>query len=152
MAPIIRTLRRIWHFLNFRRISEIRIFLCRLFYAVSADQRTYLQEDLGSVTLFDFLGKTREEEGFSEKIVDEYKKVLCQLPRIQLIAGKDIDYSCCYPREAFDKQSMMWDLNYFKYYFLKLSQVPFDEQALENDFQAFTDYLLAVDDNAFLIP
>ena len=119
-------------------------------YAVSADQRTYLQEDLGSVTLFDFLGKTREEEGFSEKIVDEYKKVLCQLPRIQLIAGKDIDYSCCYPREAFDKQSMMWDLNYFKYYFLKLSQVPFDEQALENDFQAFTDYLLAVDDNAFL--
>lgn len=119
-------------------------------YAVSNDQQTYLQEDLGSVTLFDFLTKTREEEGFSSKIVDVYKKVLRELPRIQLVAGKDIDYSVCYPREAFDKQSMMWDLNYFKYYFLKLAKIPFDEQALEDDFQAFSDYLLAVDNNAFL--
>lgn len=119
-------------------------------YAVSNDQQTYLQEDLGSVTLFDFLTKTREEEGFSSKIVDVYKKVLRELPRIQLVAGKDIDYSVCYPREAFDKQSMMWDLNYFKYYFLKLAKIPFDEQGLEDDFQAFSDYLLAVDNNAFL--
>ena len=119
-------------------------------YAVSNDQQTYLQEDLGSTTLFDFLTKTREEEGFSLKIVEIYKKVLRELPRIQLVAGKDIDYSVCYPREAFDKQSMMWDLNYFKYYFLKLAKIPFDEQALEDDFQAFSDYLLAVDNNAFL--
>lgn len=119
-------------------------------YAVSSDLRTYLQEDLGNTTLFDFLTKTRETEGFSQKIVDEYKKVLRELPRIQLVAGKDIDYSVCYPREAFDKQSMMWDLNYFKYYFLKLARISFDEQALEDDFQAFSDYLLAVDNQAFL--
>lgn len=119
-------------------------------YAVSADLKTYLQEDLGNTTLFDFLSHTREKEGFSVRIVDEYKKVLKELPRIQLVAGKDIDYSYCYPRDAFDKQSMMWDLNYFKYYFLKLAKIPFDEQALEDDFQAFSDYLLAVDDNAFL--
>ncbi len=121
-----------------------------LIYAVSSDQKTYLQEDLGNTTLFDFLTKTRETEGFSESIVEEYKKVLRQLPRIQLIAGKDIDYSYCYPRDAFDKQSMMWDLNYFKYYFLKLAKIPFDEQALEDDFQVFSDYLLAVDNHAFL--
>jgi len=119
-------------------------------YAVSADLKTYLQEDLGNTTLFDFLSHTREKEGFSGRIVDEYKKVLKELPRIQLVAGKDIDYSYCYPRDAFDKQSMMWDLNYFKYYFLKLAKIPFDEQALEDDFQAFSDYLLAVDNNAFL--
>jgi len=119
-------------------------------YAVSGDLKTYLQEDLGNTTLFDFLTQVRETEGFSVRIVDEYKKVLRQLPRIQLIAGKDIDYSFCYPREAFDKQSMMWDLNYFKYYFLKLAKIPFDEQALEDDFQAFSDYLLAVDNHAFL--
>lgn len=119
-------------------------------YAVSADLKTYLQEDLGNTTLFDFLSHTREKEGFSVRIVDEYKKVLKELPRIQLVAGKDIDYSYCYPRDAFDKQSMMWDLNYFKYYFLKLAKIPFDEQALEDDFQAFSDYLLAVDNNAFL--
>lgn len=119
-------------------------------YAVSGDLKTYLQEDLGNTTLFDFLSQTREKEGFSSRIVDEYKKVLKELPRIQLVAGKDIDYSYCYPRDAFDKQSMMWDLNYFKYYFLKLAKIPFDEQALEDDFQAFSDYLLAVDNNAFL--
>ena len=119
-------------------------------YAVSGDQKTYLQEDLGNTTLFDFLTHTRETEGFSVKIVEEYKKVLRELPKIQLVAGKDIDYSVCYPREAFDKQSMMWDLNYFKYYFLKLAKIPFDEQALEDDFQTFSDYLLAVDNNAFL--
>ncbi len=119
-------------------------------FAVSYDQRTYLQEDLGNVTLFDFVTKTREAEGFSGKIVDVYKQILCELPKIQLVAGKDIDYSMCYPREAFDKQSMMWDLNYFKYYFLKLAKIPFDEQALEDDFQAFSDYLLAVDNSAFL--
>jgi len=119
-------------------------------YAVSPDQKTYIQEDLGNTTLFDFLTKTREEEGFSNKIVDVYKEVLRELPKIQLVGGKDLDYSVCYPREAFDKQSMMWDLNYFKYYFLKLAKVPFDEQALEDDFQTFSDYLLAVDNNAFL--
>jgi len=119
-------------------------------FAVNSNMDCYLQEDLGNTTLFDFISITRENEGFSTKIVDEYKKVLRELPRIQLVAGKDIDYSVCYPREAFDKQSMMWDLNYFKYYFLKLAKIPFDEQALEDDFQAFSDYLLAVDNNAFL--
>lgn len=119
-------------------------------YAVNSEMDCYLQEDLGNTTLFDFLTETRDTEGFSAKIVDAYKKVLRELPRIQLVAGKDIDYSVCYPREAFDKQSMMWDLNYFKYYFLKLAKIPFDEQALEDDFQTFSDYLLAVDNNAFL--
>jgi aminoglycoside/choline kinase family phosphotransferase len=95
-------------------------------FAVSSDLKKYLQEDLGDTTLFRFLSTTREKEGFSENIVAEYKKVLKVLPKIQIIAGKDIDYSVCYPREAFDKQSMMWDLNYFKYYFLKLAKIHFE--------------------------
>ncbi len=119
-------------------------------YAVSSDLKKYLQEDLGDTTLFDFLSTTRENEGFSENIVDEYKKVLKVLPKIQIIAGKDIDYSVCYPRAAFDKQSMMWDLNYFKYYFLKLAKIHFDEQSLEDDFQLFTNYLLSVNSGFFL--
>lgn len=119
-------------------------------YAISDDKQCYLQQDLGNVTLFDFLTTVSEQEGFSDKIIEEYKKVLRELPRIQLLAGKDIDYSVCYPRGAFDKQSMLWDLSYFKYYFLKLAKIPFDEQALEDDFMQFSDYLLAADNNYFL--
>lgn len=119
-------------------------------YVVSSDLKKYLLEDLGNTTLFEFLTKTREVEGFSENIVSEYKKVLKALPKIQIIAGKEIDYSVCYPREAFDKQSMMWDLNYFKYYFLKLAKIHFDEQALEDDFQLFSNYLLSASSNYFL--
>jgi aminoglycoside/choline kinase family phosphotransferase len=119
-------------------------------FAVSSDLKKYLLEDLGNVTLFDFLSKTRESEGFSETIVAEYRKVLKVLPKIQIAGGKDMDYSVCYPREAFDKQSMMWDLNYFKYYFLKLAKISFDEQALEDNFQAFSDYLLSAPSDYFL--
>lgn len=119
-------------------------------YTVSSDLKKYLLEDLGNVTLFDFLSATREKEGFSENIVSEYKKVLKLLPKIQIIAGKNLDYSVCYPRSAFDKTSMMWDLNYFKYYFLKLAKIQFDEQALEDDFQLFSDYLLSAESNYFL--
>ncbi|MCF6356280.1 MAG: phosphotransferase [Draconibacterium sp.] len=119
-------------------------------FAVSSDLKKYLQEDLGDTTLFRFLSTTREKEGFSENIVSEYKKVLKVLPKIQVIAGKDIDYSVCYPRAAFDKQSMMWDLNYFKYYFLKLAKIHFDEQALEDDFQLFSNFLLSANSGFFL--
>ena len=119
-------------------------------YAVSSDLKKYLLEDLGNTTLFDFLSITREKEGFSENIISEYKKVLKELPKIQIIAGKNLDFSVCYPRAAFDKTSMMWDLNYFKYYFLKLAKIEFDEQALEDDFQTFSDYLLSADSDFFL--
>jgi len=119
-------------------------------YAVSEDQTTYLQEDLGNVTLFDFITRIRTFEGFSKTIVDEYKKVLVQLPLIQVNAGKEIDFAVCYPRSDFDKQSMMWDLSYFKYYFLKLAKIPFDEQHLEDDFQKFSDYLLSADNHYFM--
>ncbi len=119
-------------------------------YAVSSDLKKYLQEDLGDTTLFHYLSTTRENEGFSENIINTYKKVLKALPKIQIIAGKEVDYSVCYPRAAFDKQSMMWDLNYFKYYFLKLAKIHFDEQALEDDFQLFSNFLLSASSNYFL--
>lgn len=119
-------------------------------YAVSSDLKKYIQEDLGKTTLFDLLTITREQEGFSENIIRIYQKVLRQLPEIQIKGGLDLDYSVCYPRAAFDKQSMMWDLNYFKYYFLKLAKIQFDEQALEDDFQTFSDYLLSAESGYFM--
>ena len=110
----------------------------------------YLQEDLGDETLFSFLSTVREFEGFSDKIIRIYHKVVSELPKIQIIAGLDLNYDFCYPRKVFDRQSMMWDLNYFKYYFLKLAKISFNEQLLEDDFTTFTDYLLKAESNFFM--
>ena len=102
------------------------------------------------LTLFQLSVDIRQSEGFSQKITAFYRKVIKELPKIQIIAGKDIDYDFCYPRKYFDRQSMMWDLNYFKYYFLKLAKIPFNEQLLEDDFVAFTDYLLKAESGFFM--
>ena len=97
---------------------------------------TYLLTDLGDQTIFNLLSERRKETGvFPGSVIELYKKALENLPEFQIRAAKDLDYTVCYPRSAFDRQSMMWDLSYFKYYFLKLAKVPFDEQQLENDFQ-----------------
>jgi len=119
-------------------------------YAADTEYDIYLQQDLGDETLFSYLSDIRQKEGFSEKLVSVYEDVVKILPCFQIVAGKTIDYSVCYPRHSFDKQSMMWDLNYFKYYFLKLTQIPFDEQKLEDDFQKFTDFLLSAERDFFL--
>jgi len=117
--------------------------------AVDLDNNIYLIEDLGDETLFSYL-ESHRQEGFSEDTIALYKNVLDDLLRFQIDASRDLDYSVCYPRSAFDKQSMMWDLNYFKYYFLKLAQISFDEQKLEDDFNVFADYLLQADSGYFL--
>ena len=137
-------------FLSFSNHFKINGLPVPEIFAVSSDLKKYLQQDLGNETLFDYLSNTREKEGFSENIISEYKKVFKVLPKIQIIAGKGLDYSVCYPRDAFDKQSMMWDLNYFKYYFLKLAKIQFDEQALEDDFQLFSNYLLSASSGYFM--
>ena len=90
-------------------------------YAADLDRGAYLEEDLGDTTLFEFLSANRNEETIAPVAVDAYRKVVAWLPRFQIEAGRDLDYSVCYPRASFDRQSIAWDLNYIKYYFLRLS-------------------------------
>ena len=119
-------------------------------YAEDLNHGAYLEEDLGDTTLFQLLSRTRSGEEIAPPVVDAYRKVVAVLPRFQVEAGRDLDYSVCYPIASFDSQSVAWDLNYFKYYFLRLAGIPFNEQALENDFGRLTEFLMTADRDYFL--
>ncbi|MEA1898027.1 MAG: RNase adapter RapZ [Bacteroidota bacterium] len=119
-------------------------------YKEDIERSIYLVEDLGDTTLYAYLTQIKAQLGFNEELKDIYKKVLEKLVLFQSRGGESINYQYCYPRSSFDKQSMMWDLHYFKYYFLKLAGISFDEQNLENDYQTFTDFLLDADREFFM--
>ena len=117
-------------------------------YAEDLDGHVYLQEDLGATTLYSYL--LQASSPFPDYLVRIYKKVVEKLAVLQVKGGEGLDFSVCYPRAAFDKQSMLWDFNTFKYYFLKLAKIPFEEQTLENDMHRFAEYLLTTDCSHFM--
>ncbi len=119
-------------------------------YLVDLDNHAYLQEDLGDITLFDYIFEVRDNGNFPTELKEVYKLVLTELQKFQITGSKDLDYSFCYPRSSFDRQSMQWDLSYFKYYFLKLANIQFNEQMLEDDYNTLIEYLLAQDTEYFL--
>ncbi len=119
-------------------------------YGEDLEHGAYLEEDLGDTTLFDFLSANRGEDKIAPEVVEAYRKVIALLPRFQIEAGRDLNYKVCYPRGSFDRQSIAWDLNYFKYYFLRLAGIPFNEQALEDDFGRLTKFLLSAPRDYFL--
>lgn len=119
-------------------------------YGEDLSKGAYLEEDLGNTTLFDFLSRNRSGEKIAPGVVEVYRKVVAVLPRFQVDAGRDVNYQVCYPRGSFDRQSVAWDLNYFKYYFLRLAAIPFNEQALEDDFERLTEFLLTAPSDYFL--
>ena len=119
-------------------------------YGVDLDQGAYLEQDLGSTSLFELLSQHRQGDNIGLQVVEAYRKVIAILPRFQVEAARDLNYKVCYPRGSFDRQSIAWDLNYFKYYFLRLAGIPFSEQALEDDFKRLTKFLLSAGRNYFL--
>jgi aminoglycoside/choline kinase family phosphotransferase len=138
-------------FLSFTRTFETLGFPVPKIIAEDPDNHCYLISDLGDTTLYLLLADQRKDKSvFPPSIVDIYKRVMKILPAFQVRGGEAIDYGKCYPRQAFDRQSMLWDLNYFKYYFLKLAHFSFDEQSLEEDFTSFTTFLLQADADYFM--
>ena len=108
-------------------------------YSVSDDEMSYTQEDLGDTILFDHL--------------DNYtllERTLRALAHIQVTGAKDFDWSVCFPVPAMDERAIRWDLNYFKYCFLKGTKIEFSEPKLEDDFDTLVQVILAQPAETFL--
>ena len=111
-------------------------------YAASDDAVAYIQEDVGDVALFGMIGSEASED------------ILCRtvrhLPDIQFKGAEDFDFSICHPIRKFDRRLVLFDLNYFKYCFLKPSGLEFDENRLQDDFERLADDLTSVDADTFM--
>lgn len=112
-------------------------------YAQTDDAMAYLQEDLGDISLFQAIGHGRTTGTFSNEEKSLLKQTIRLLPRIQFEGAEDMDFSVCYPQAEFNRRSILWDLNYFKYCFLKATGIDFQENLLEDDFENMTQVLLA---------
>ncbi len=114
------------------------------------DKNLYFQTDLGDTNLFTWMTEKGSLSGFSNEISLMYSKVLSELVDIQVKTIDGLDLDLCYPHKSFDEQSINWDMNYFKYMFLKLVAVPFNEKRLEKDFETLKGHLLKAGNDFFL--
>lgn len=119
-------------------------------HRMHSSKTMYILDDLGDQTLFNILPLDRSGWKKNSTIVNYYKQALEQLLEFQIRAAKKINYKLCFPRSKFDKQSIIWDLNYFKYNFLKFAKIDFDEQLLETDFKYFSSYLTSFKSDFFM--
>ena len=115
--------------------------------AVSGDELRYLQTDLGAVSLFEAIRGGREAGGrYTLKEQELLKRTIRELPNIQIKGARELDFTNCYPQPEFDTDSVLFDLNYFKYCFLKATELDFHELKLEADFRLLAKDLTAAGD------
>ena len=118
-------------------------------FAVSDDESRYLQSDLGSVSLFDAIRRGREAGGqYDDEEIRLLETTIRLLPKIQILGAEGLDWSVCYPQPSFDEQNVMFDLNYFKYCFLKATEIDFHELKLEADFRQMAADLTSDENSA----
>ena len=119
-------------------------------YCWSVDKSFYLQEDLGDTLLFQAIEKGRKSCFFDETEKSLLHKTITLLPTLQFKGAEGFDFSQCYPLPEFNRRSILWDLNYFKYCFLKATGMEFQENLLEDDFQKMADVLLRSSSATFM--
>ncbi len=120
------------------------------FIAQSLDGLFYLQQDLGDTLLFDFIAEGRKTGVFCEPEKEMLRKTMRILPSIQVKGADGFDFSVCYPQPEFNERSILWDLNYFKYCFLKSTGLEFQENRMEDDFVKLSSILLSSNCNTFM--
>ncbi len=119
-------------------------------YAAADDKMTYIQEDLGDTLLFNYIAEGRKTGVFCEKEKEMLRKTMRALARFQVIGAEDFDWRVCYPQPEFNLRSIQWDLNYFKYCFLKATGVDFQEDKLESEFERLAYVLLQPRTDTFM--
>ena len=103
--------------------------------AVSTSRLCYLQTDLGHRSLFDALSEGREKGGrYAPEEKELLRRTIAELPRIQFVGAEGLDFGRCYPMASMDRTAVFFDLNYFKYCFLKTTGLDFNEVKLEKAF------------------
>ena len=119
--------------------------------AVDDDELRYLQVDLGNTSLFEAIKGGREAGGrYNQREKELLKKVVRELPNIQMRGARGLDWSNCYPQPVFDTESVLFDLNYFKYCFLKPTDLDFHELKLEANFRLLAKDLTSEPGESFL--
>ena len=119
--------------------------------AVSTSRLCYLQTDLGHRSLFDALSEGREKGGrYAPEEKELLRRTIAELPRIQFVGAEGLDFGRCYPMASMDRTAVFFDLNYFKYCFLKLAGVEADEDRLEDDFDRLTAKLVMAGADGFM--
>ena len=125
-----------------RHFSQLGLPVPKVLW-VSEDEMSYTQEDLGDTLLFDAIKHGRETGNFNETERTLLERTLRALAHIQIEGARDFDWSKCFPIPAMDERSIRWDLNYFKYCFLKGTKIEFSEPDLEDDFDRMVSNLTA---------
>jgi aminoglycoside/choline kinase family phosphotransferase len=137
-------------FIGFTKHFKAKNFNVPELLAYYPDDYIYFLQDLGDTSLFKWLQSKKLKDSFDDDAIKIYMKILDNLILFQTKGIDGLNLDLCYPHRSFDRQSMMWDMNYFKYMFLKLIAVPFNEKRLEHDFLTLTDHLLEADQTYFL--
>lgn len=119
-------------------------------YLHSDNWLCYIQQDLGDTLLFDIIKKGRLTRAFDQDEKKILRKTIQLLPLIQFKGAEDFNFKICFPQPEFNERSILWDLNYFKYCFLKLTGIDFQENRLEDDFAAMSKTLLRDKCNTFM--
>lgn len=128
-----------------KHFSDQGLFVPSIEY-VEPGQQFYIQSDLGDLSLFDVI----KQEGFTEEVKKLFKKTCTALAQLQIVGGRNIDYSNCIATRSFDKQAIYSDLLYFLYYFVRALDLPYDKNLLLNDFEMLSSYLMQEEQQYFM--
>lgn len=120
-------------FVRLQKVLESNGIKVPEIYSVSDDYECYLLQDLGDLSLFDALQ--------GENRLDLAKQALKNLVKIHGLPSELWQDKVGFP--PFSERLVKWDLNYFKYDFLKPEHIDFDEEKLEDDFEKLSKLLVS---------